>query len=187
MTMKGKILIVDDDTAHLSMLRTVLKSLGHSINTATDGKDAINGVKETPYDLVLMDVRMANIGGMEALEKIKKLNPAIPIIIMTAYSSVDKAVEAMKNGGDLTVVVRVEGDAIGFAVSDTGEGIDPDDLALVFNPYYTTKKNGTGLGLAIAHKIIESHNGTIRLDSVRGKGTTFYISIPLENRQKERP
>jgi two-component system response regulator HydG len=98
MTMKGKILIVDDDTAHLSMLRTVLKSLGHSINTATDGKDAINGVKETPYDLVLMDVRMANIGGMEALEKIKKLNPAIPIIIMTAYSSVDKAVEAMKLG-----------------------------------------------------------------------------------------
>jgi two-component system response regulator HydG len=98
MTMKGKILIVDDDTAHLSMLRTVLKSLGHSIDTATDGQDAISGVKETPYDLVLMDVRMANIGGMEALEKIKKLNPAIPIIIMTAYSSVDKAVEAIKLG-----------------------------------------------------------------------------------------
>jgi two-component system sensor histidine kinase HydH len=55
----------------------------------------------------------------------------------------------------------------------------------VFNPYYTTKKNGTGLGLAIAHKIIESHNGVIRLDSVKGKGTTFYISIPLEHRQKE--
>jgi len=96
--MKGRILIVDDDTAHLSMLRTVLKSLGHAIDTATDGKDAINGAEKTPYDLVLMDVRMANIGGMEALEKIKKLNPAIPIIIMTAYSSVDKAVEAMKLG-----------------------------------------------------------------------------------------
>jgi two-component system, NtrC family, response regulator HydG len=98
MTMKGKILIVDDDTGHLSMLQTVLKSLGHSIHCATDGKDAISGVEETPYDLVLMDVRMANIGGMEALEKIKAFNPAIPIIIMTAYSSVDKAVEAMKLG-----------------------------------------------------------------------------------------
>jgi len=96
--MKGRILIVDDDTAHLSMLQTVLKSLGHTIDTATDGKDAISGVEETPYDLVLMDVRMANISGMEALEKIRKLNPVIPIIIMTAYSSVDKAVEAMKLG-----------------------------------------------------------------------------------------
>jgi two-component system, NtrC family, response regulator HydG len=96
--MKGKILIVDDDTAHLSMLQTVLKSLGHSIESATDGKDAITGVEKTPYDLVLMDVRMADIGGMEALEKIKAFNPAIPIIIMTAYSSVDKAVEAMKLG-----------------------------------------------------------------------------------------
>ena len=96
--MKGNILIVDDDTAHLSMLETVLKSLGHAIDTATDGKDAISGVKNSPYDLVLMDVRMANIDGMEALEKIKQFNPAIPIIIMTAYSSVDKAVEAMKLG-----------------------------------------------------------------------------------------
>ena len=96
--MKGRILIVDDDTAHLSMLQTVLKSLGHAIDTATDGKDAISGVEKTPYDLVLMDVRMANVGGMEALEKIKIYNPAIPIIIMTAYSSVDKAVEAMKLG-----------------------------------------------------------------------------------------
>jgi two-component system, NtrC family, response regulator HydG len=96
--MKGNILIVDDDTAHLSMLETVLKSLGHSIDRAVDGEDAISGVKQSPYDLVLMDVRMANIGGMEALQKIKAFNPAIPIIIMTAYSSVDKAVEAMKQG-----------------------------------------------------------------------------------------
>ncbi len=96
--MKGRILIVDDDTAHLFMLQTVLKGLGHAIDTAMDGKDAISGVEKTPYDLVLMDVRMANVSGMEALEKIKAYNPALPIIIMTAYSSVDKAVEAMKLG-----------------------------------------------------------------------------------------
>jgi two-component system, NtrC family, sensor histidine kinase HydH len=95
------------------------------------------------------------------------------------------AMQAMPHGGDLTVDVRVKGDAVVFAVSDTGEGIMPGDQAAVFNPYYTTKKKGTGLGLAIVHKIIESHNGTVWLDSARGKGTTFYMSIPLENRQKE--
>jgi two-component system sensor histidine kinase HydH len=96
------------------------------------------------------------------------------------------AMQAMPHGGELTVEARIDGDAVLFAVSDTGEGIGPDDQAAVFNPYYTTKKKGTGLGLAIVHKIIESHNGAIWLDSVRGKGTTFFISIPLENRQKER-
>lgn len=96
--MNGKILIVDDDSAHLGMLRTVLKSLGHMVESATDGEYAIQMVKDKPCDLVLMDVRMANIGGIEALRQIKELNPAIPIIIMTAYSSVDTAVEAMKLG-----------------------------------------------------------------------------------------
>jgi two-component system, NtrC family, sensor histidine kinase HydH len=97
------------------------------------------------------------------------------------------AIQAMPHGGELTVDVRVKGDAVLFAVSDTGQGILPDDQGAVFNPYYTTKKKGTGLGLAIVHKIIEHHNGTVWLDSAMGKGTTFYISIPLENRQKESP
>lgn len=96
--MKGKILIVDDDNAHLSMLETVLKSLNHLITTVTDGADAIQAARQEPYDLILMDVRMANVSGLEALQKIKEFNPSIPIIIMTAYSSVDKAVEAMKLG-----------------------------------------------------------------------------------------
>ena len=98
--MKGRLLIVDDDAAHLSMLETLLKSLSYAIECVNDGADAIRQVRKTPYDLVLMDVRMANVGGMEALKEIKHLNPAIPVIIMTAYSSVDKAVEAMRLGAD---------------------------------------------------------------------------------------
>jgi two-component system response regulator HydG len=98
--MKGRLLIVDDDAAHLSMLETLLKSLSYAIECVQDGADAIEQVQTTPYDLVLMDVRMANVGGMEALKEIKHFNPAIPVIIMTAYSSVDKAVEAMRLGAD---------------------------------------------------------------------------------------
>jgi two-component system response regulator HydG len=96
--MKGKILAVDDDAAHLHMLKTLLKSFGHEVESAMDGEDAIAMVKEKPFDLILMDVRMAHIGGIEALRQIKECNPAIPVIIMTAYSSVDTAVEAMKLG-----------------------------------------------------------------------------------------
>jgi two-component system response regulator HydG len=96
--MKGRILIVDDDSGHLTMLNTVLTSLGHRVEKATDGEEAIRAAQINPYDLILMDVRMSNVNGIEALQRIKEFNPAIPIIIMTAYSSVDKAVGAMKLG-----------------------------------------------------------------------------------------
>ncbi len=96
--MSAKILVVDDDKAHLSMLETMLKGWGYAVAGVEDGADAIDKVKERPFDAVLMDVRMAKVGGIEALSRIKDYNPAIPIVIMTAYSSVDTAVEAMKLG-----------------------------------------------------------------------------------------
>jgi two-component system response regulator HydG len=96
--MQGEILIVDDDNAHLSMLKTVLSGWGFQTVEADDGSAAIEKVRDTPFDCILMDVRMANVGGIEALQEIKSINPSIPIIIMTAYSSVDTAVEAMKLG-----------------------------------------------------------------------------------------
>ena len=81
-------------------LKRYLKSLSQSTECVTDGEDAIREARENPYDVILMDVRMANVSGMEALREIKAFNPSIPIIIMTAYSSVDKAVEAMRLGAD---------------------------------------------------------------------------------------
>jgi len=96
--MKARILIVDDDKAHLAMLQTILSGWGHGVEGVEDGGDAIERVSQSPYDAVLMDVRMARVSGIEALEKIKEINPAIPVVIMTAYSSVDTAVEAMKLG-----------------------------------------------------------------------------------------
>jgi two-component system response regulator HydG len=96
--MNPKILIVDDEATHLRMLETVLEAENYETATAADGQSAIKAVEEGFYDLILMDIRMARMGGMEALEKIKTLNPEIPIIMMTAYSSVATAVQAMKSG-----------------------------------------------------------------------------------------
>ncbi len=96
---KGKsILIVDDDTAHRTMLKTLLKGWGYRVEEAQDGDIAVGKVKEAPFDLVLMDIRMIRLSGIQALESIKTYNPAVPVIMMTAYSSVDTAVEAMKKG-----------------------------------------------------------------------------------------
>ncbi len=80
------------------MLYTLISGWGYEVTQADDGATAIEKVKEQSYDLVLMDVRMVKVSGLEALEQIKSFNPAIPVIIMTAYSSVDTAVDALKQG-----------------------------------------------------------------------------------------
>lgn len=98
MKSKQTILIVDDDKAHRTMLRTLILQWGYQISEADDGDTAIQKARDNPYDLILMDIRMIKMSGLQALSEIKAYNPAIPIIIMTAYSSVETAVQALKKG-----------------------------------------------------------------------------------------
>jgi len=92
------LLIVDDDAGHLATLQTIARSWGYRVSVAEDGMTAVEMAKGQPFDLILMDVRMAALDGIEALRQIKTYNPAIPVLIMTAYSSVASAVEALKAG-----------------------------------------------------------------------------------------
>ncbi|MFV0422998.1 sigma-54-dependent transcriptional regulator [Oleidesulfovibrio sp.] len=98
MTNNTNILIVDDDEAHRAMLRTMLRGWGYGITEADDGSVAVQKVQERAFDAILMDIRMARMSGIEALRHIMAHNPAIPVLIMTAYSSVNTAVEALKIG-----------------------------------------------------------------------------------------
>jgi len=98
MNIKNTILVVDDDLAHRTMLKTLLSGWGYAVAEADDGGAAIAQVRERPFDLILMDVRMVRVSGLEALAEIKAFNPAIPVVIMTAYASVETAVEALKKG-----------------------------------------------------------------------------------------
>ena len=95
---KNTILVVDDDPAHRTMLRALMGGWGYNIFEADDGSAAIEEVKNRYFDLILMDVRMLKVSGLEALAQIKSYNPAIPVIIMTAFSSVETAVDALKKG-----------------------------------------------------------------------------------------
>lgn len=94
---RKSILIVDDDIAHRTMLR-ILLNWEYEIFEADDGLSAIEKVQEQPFDLILMDVCMINISGMEALDTIKSFNPAIPVVMMTAYCSDETATQARMQG-----------------------------------------------------------------------------------------
>ena len=89
-------------------------------------------------------------------------------------------------GGSISVTTRNQPHrkSVEVAVSDTGDGIGEKDLGNIFDPFFTTKDDGSGLGLAITHGIIEQHNGTIRVKSKLGRGTTFRIELPVESGAK---
>ena len=84
----------------------------------------------------------------------------------------------MAEGGTLTVAARTLGDAVEIRVSDTGQGLTPEECARLFTPYYTTKQHGTGLGLAIVQSVIADHHGKISVESRPGEGATFIIELP---------
>lgn len=95
---KGRILVADDEGSHRIMLRAVLQEEGYEVAEASDGTGAIRAVEQEPFDLILLDIRMPGMDGIEALMDIRKVSPYVPVLMMTAYASVKTAVEALKAG-----------------------------------------------------------------------------------------
>jgi two-component system, NtrC family, nitrogen regulation sensor histidine kinase NtrY len=89
------------------------------------------------------------------------------------------AIDAMPQGGVLTLCTRKENGALTFEISDTGQGLTKEECSRLFTPYYTTKQHGTGLGLAIVQSVISDHGAKISVASEQGKGSTFRIEFGI--------
>jgi nitrogen fixation/metabolism regulation signal transduction histidine kinase len=87
------------------------------------------------------------------------------------------ALDAMPQGGTLSIRTARHDGKVALEVTDTGEGLTPEECDRLFTPYYTTKQHGTGLGLAIVQSVVSDHKGTISVQSEPNKGTTFRIEL----------
>jgi len=92
----------------------------------------------------------------------------------------NNAFDAMPDGGEVLVKAEVEDTSAVIELSDTGKGINKEDLEKIFDPFFTTKgPKSTGLGMSVSYGIIKQHGGTITVDSIRGEKTTFIIKLPM--------
>jgi len=104
---------------------------------------------------------------------------ADPELLHRALSNlVLNAIDAMPQGGDLTLSTDAADERIEISVSDTGSGLTEEECGRLFTPYYTSKQHGTGLGLAIVQSVVSDHGGRISVESAKEKGTTFRIELP---------
>jgi signal transduction histidine kinase len=149
----------------------------------------LNEVLQSTLDLMRLDKRMKN-----TIEFVSSFDPGLPQTMIDEgqvsqvfINIILNALDAMPDGGKLTVTTRQERndsgkDSIVVEVADTGIGIPAEDLAKIFDPFYTTKEvgSGTGLGLSLSYNIIKRFKGDISVNSEVGRGTIFTIILPVE-------
>jgi signal transduction histidine kinase len=119
-----------------------------------------------------------------------ELNDNIPRILMderlikqALLNLIKNAQTAMPNGGVLTVASNYSDNEIKISVCDTGVGISTENMAKIFEPYFTTTETGTGLGLTHVYKIIRAHQGEMTVDSAPGVGSDFRIILPVPQKE----
>jgi signal transduction histidine kinase len=133
-------------------------------------------------------IRAGNLPEKLAIEQ--DLHPDLPPVSIDAEQMIQvilnlayNAMEAMPEGGTLTFrTSRIAGDAgaaVGLSIRDTGKGFRRDDIKNIFKPFFTTKERGVGLGLPICQRIVKSHGGRLRVKSISGQGSIFYIRLDV--------
>jgi two-component system nitrogen regulation sensor histidine kinase NtrY len=166
--------------AELSKLKQIIGRFSDFAKMPAPEMEAVN-----LNDLVTESMRLFQAQLVKArISAVTQLDPQLPAVQADAEqitrvlrNLILNAIDAMPEGGSLTVRTVAPGSGARLEVSDTGQGLTPEECERLFTPYYTTKTHGTGLGLAIVQSVVSDHKGRIAVESEKGKGTTFRIDL----------
>jgi PAS domain S-box-containing protein len=190
-----------DNTAAAEEARSLLRSIDsevHRIQRVTeDYLQFARMPKPRRETISLNEVLGQGLSFMESLFKAMRVtvrtefDPLLPLIQadegqlwQAILNLIRNALEAMPEGGTLTVGTARRGSSIVLTLSDTGKGISERDQEQIFKPFFSTKPSGTGLGLPLAQQIVAEHGGSIRCENTSDKGTTFVIELPVPKEPK---
>lgn len=167
-----------DGSRRISRIVTDLKSFAHPGNPGTAIMDINSGLQST-LNVINNDIKYkaeveTDFGKIDPVEgDPQKMNQVFMNLLLNAG-------QAIEEYGTITVKTRQDNAHVMVMISDTGRGIDSELMTKIFDPFYTTKPigQGTGLGLSSAHDIVNEHGGRIAVESKKGQGTCFTISLP---------
>jgi len=138
----------------------------------------LSSLAQEVVTLVGVDARRKNIDLRIDLANEAWVNGDSDLLTQAILNVVVNAVEALKEGGRLTIQTARTGEECQISITDSGAGIAPEVQDKIFNLYFTTKENGSGIGLAMTFRAVQLHSGTIDFVSKQGHGTTFRLRFP---------
>ncbi|MBC7130275.1 hypothetical protein H5T51_03500, partial [Candidatus Bathyarchaeota archaeon] len=183
-----------EDQKLMAMINLIEKNIAYSNKIVNDLLDYSRDIKlelneTTPKKLV--EDTLTHIEVPDNIRLINKANSKVKITVdyekmkRVFINLIRNAIDAMPNGGTLTIKSKKKGEQIMFSFSDTGIGMTEEVLKNLWNPLFTTKAKGMGFGLSICKRFIEAHGGSITVKSSPGKGTTFTVKLPLVNKKEK--
>lgn len=138
----------------------------------------INSLIKQVINLAQFQIKNQSINVVLNLSKLPPIKADRAMIQQALLNLVLNAIEAMPEGGTLTISSKIENGSAVVSIGDTGSGISEEIKDKIFDPFFTTKGDGTGLGLSIVYNIVSIHNGEISFET-DGEGTTFTLRIPI--------
>jgi two-component system NtrC family sensor kinase len=169
-------------TRQLSRVEMIVANLLRFARTERklQGKADINRILEEILSQIGHQVSLTGITVTTCFDRsAPEVSGAADQLQQVCTNIIINAIQAMPNGGTLTVATRLDSaqGALEVTISDTGIGIAPHNLEQIFNPFFTTRANGIGLGLSVSYSIIKDHGGDLVAESSPGSGTTFRIIL----------
>jgi signal transduction histidine kinase len=148
-------------------------------------RGSINSVIEELVNFIRFEVEEHDI---ELKTELKKDLPKVDLdekyMKQALINVIKNGMAAIGKGGTLTISTRDDQGFVHVDIKDTGIGMSEEQMAKIFEPYYTTKEFGSGLGLTVVYKVIKEHGGEVTVKSRENHGTTFTLSIPIPDNEK---
>ena len=179
--------IVSESERCARIVQNVLR-ISRPGKTDTEIIDLNSAVRET-LELAAYQLRLNTVNiGLNLSSK----SPAISVnpceftqVLLNVVTNAVQAIGEDRGEGVVDVSTEVSGDRVLIYIQDDGPGLGQDDISKIFEPFFTTKETGTGLGLSLSRQLVESNKGEISVVSEEGRGTTFSLIFPLEERNPD--
>ncbi len=178
----------------VTQVERITKIMNQLLSFARKRPAVRQGVNLEAVMIDVLDVLQERLGKQHIQVK-KTVSPHLPKVLadpdhmnQVLLNLILNACQAMGDGGTLSLALHPTDDTVELTVQDTGSGIPQEQLAKIFDPFFSTKAvgEGTGLGLTVVHGILQEHQGAIRVTSVPGQGTTFIVSLPIYSEEARR-